>query len=122
MRLPRVTTMKLRAEFARVKETGHAKAGRFLVLSTLAEPTLPHLKYGCITTRKVGKAHDRNLLRRRFRAILQKHGERLIDPRRYVVMIARHQAARASFADLETDWLIQAKRLRLLKSEPEVAP
>ena len=40
MRLPRKCSMKDRADFARVKKTGQAKAGRFVILSTLADPAL----------------------------------------------------------------------------------
>ena len=114
MRLPRKHSMTKRADVARARKDGQAKAGRFLVVSTLADPELPHLKYAVITTRKVGKAHDRNLLRRRIRAILQRHGERLADPKRLLVTIPRPGSATATYADLETDWLKQAKRLGLL--------
>ena len=70
---------------------------------------------GFITTRKLGKAHDRNLLRRRLRAIVQRHGHLLADPKRLLVTIPRPGAAAASFADLEADWLKQVKRLSLLR-------
>ena len=39
MRLPRKYSMTSRADFARVKTTGQAKAGRWVILSTLAEPS-----------------------------------------------------------------------------------
>ena len=116
MRLPRKHSMSKRADFFRARKDGQAKAGRFVVLSTLADPALPHLKVAIITTKKVGKAHDRNLLRRRIRAILQRHGERIDDPKRLLVTIPRPGSATASFEDLETDWLRQAKRLGLLRS------
>lgn len=114
MRLPRKHSMSKSADFIRARKNGQAKAGRFLVLSTLADPALPHLKVAIITTRKIGKAHDRNLLRRRIRAILQRHGNRIGDPKRLLVTIPRPGSAAASFQDLETDWLKQAKRLGLL--------
>lgn len=113
MRLPRKQSMSKRADFFRVRKDGQAKVGRFVVVSTLADASLPHLLVGFITTRKVGKAHDRNLLRRRLRAIVQRHAPRLADPKRLLVAIPRAGAAQASFTDLEEDWLRQVKRLGL---------
>jgi len=107
--------MRNRADFLRVKTTGQAKAGRFVVLSTLADPSLESLRAGFITTKRCGKAHDRNRLRRRLRAVLQRHAEEFNDLRRYLVTIARPGAAEASFAELEADWLKQARRLKLLQ-------
>jgi ribonuclease P protein component len=93
MRLPRKSSMTRRAEFQRVKSTGRSKAGRFLVLSTLEDPGLDSLRTGFITTKRCGKAHDRNLLRRRFRALVQSHAHEFADLRRYLVTIARPAAA-----------------------------
>ena len=115
MRLPRKHSMTQRAEFSRVRKDGRAKAGRFVVLSTLEDPELPHLMIGIITTRKVGKAHDRSLIRRRIRAILQRHGDRLVSKARYLVTIPRPGSATASFEELEKDWLKQARRLELIE-------
>lgn len=123
MRLPRRTSMTRRSEFLRVREAGRSKAGRWLVLATLADPALPHLMSGIITNRRTGKAHDRNRLRRRVRAILQRHGGLLAEPRRYLVTILRPGAAAATFAELEGDWLRQARRLGLLAHpQPEGPP
>ena len=44
-----------RAEFARVKTTGHAKAGRFVILSTLPDPALDTIRTGFITTKRAAK-------------------------------------------------------------------
>ena len=105
--------MTQRADFARVKQTGQAKAGRFVILSTLADPTLAHIRTGFITTRRCGKAHDRNLLRRRFRSLVQSHASSFAEIRRFLVTIARPGARAASFAELEADWVKQATRLGL---------
>lgn len=113
--------MNHRSDFVRVRKTGRAKAGRFVVLSTLEDESLDFLKTGFITTKKSGKAHDRNRLRRRFRSIVQAHAAGFVEIRRYLVTIARPGAASATFADLEADWLRQARRLGLLKG-PEVKP
>ncbi len=121
MRLPRKTTMKHRADFARVKNTGQAKAGRFVILSTLADSSLSFLSPGFITTKRSGMAHDRNLLRRRFRVLVQNHAPEFAEIRRFLVTIARPGAAQATFAELEADWLRQARRLGLFV-RPEDKP
>ena len=121
MRLPRTSSINQRADFARVKKTGRAKAGRFLILSTLADPKLDGIRTGFITTRRCGKAHDRVLLRRRFRSLVQNHAPRFDDMRRYLVTIALRGAAAATFAELEADWLRQDRRLGILP-RPDAAP
>jgi ribonuclease P protein component len=121
MRLPRKCSITNRADFARVKTTGQAKAGRFVILSTLEDPSLDTLRTGFITTKRSGKAHDRNLLRRRFRALVQAHAPQISEKRRFLVTIARAGAAQATFADLEADWLRQARRLGLL-ARPDEKP
>ncbi|RYD41380.1 MAG: ribonuclease P protein component [Verrucomicrobiaceae bacterium] len=121
MRLPRTCSMNQRSDFERVKKTGQAKAGRFVILSTLPDPALATIRTGFITTRRSGKAHDRNLLRRRFRALVQAHASTFADIHRYLVTIARPGASQATFAELEADWLKQARRLGLFP-RPEDKP
>ena len=116
MRLPRKSSMRARADFLRVKATGQAKAGRFVVLSTLDDPSLEGLRTGFITTKRTGKANERNRLRRRLRAVVQTHASKFGNLNRFLVTIARPGAAQASFEELESDWLIQAKRLKLFAS------
>lgn len=106
--------MNERAQFALVKKTGRAKAGRFVILSTLEDATLPFLRTGFITTKRVGKAHERVLLRRRLRELVRKHAPFFSDDRRFLVTIARAGAANATFAELEADWTRQAARLGLI--------
>jgi len=113
--------MTRRADFVRVKSTGRAKAGRWVIVSTLADPSLAVLRTGFITTKRCGKAHERNLLRRRFRTLVQTHAPGFTEIRRFLVTIARPGAAGATFAELETDWLRQARRLGLL-ARPEEHP
>ena len=122
MRLPRKSSINQRADFARVKTTGQAKAGRFVILSTLQDSALASIRTGFITSKRCGKkAHERNLLRRRFRALVQAHAPGFTETRRFLVTIARPGAAQASFAELEADWLRQARRLGLFP-RPEEKP
>ncbi|MEO5916515.1 MAG: ribonuclease P protein component [Luteolibacter sp.] len=119
MRLPRTCSMTRREDFARVKNTGQAKAGRFVILSTLPDPGLATIRTGFITTKRSGKAHDRSLLRRRFRSLVQSHAPEFVEIRRYLVTIARPGASKATFAELEADWVRQARRLGLFPRPEE---
>lgn len=110
------------ADYARVKTTGQAKAGRFVILSTLEDASQDGIRTGFITSKRAAKkAHERNLLRRRFRALVQTHAPGFIEARRFLVTIARSGAAEASFVELEADWLRQARRLKLFP-KPEDTP
>jgi ribonuclease P protein component len=114
MRLPRKCSITQRADFAQVRKTGQAKAGRFVIVSTLADPSLGSLRTAFITTKRVSKrAHDRNLLRRRFRALVQTHAPGFVEIRRYLITIALKGSAEATFAEIEADWLRQIRRLGL---------
>lgn len=116
MRLKRKYSMTSHAEFSRAREEGAAKSGLYLVLSTLSDPHLPSHKVGIIITKKVGNAVVRNRLRRRIHSILAKHIQNIDSSqgKRYIVTIMRWRAPDASSAELEQDWLKQARRLGML--------
>lgn len=108
MQLKRCHTMKRAFEFAEVRAKGASDAGRFLVLSTAPmpseSPTAAHSLFGIITTKRVGHAVCRNLLRRRVREILRAHAAPLATGL-YVVVILRPRAVHADYAALERDFL-----------------
>ena len=89
-----------------VRAQGSSAAGRFLVLSTLPYSGegagAKESRFGIITTKRLGHAVVRNLLRRRIREILRAHGEPLRQGH-YVVLIPRHTAATADYSELEKD-------------------
>ncbi len=116
MQLTRRQTMKRASEFAMVRAEGTSDSGRFLVLSTCPLPSGADSgsRFGIITTKRVGHAVTRNLLRRRMREILRAHGEPL-SRGLYVVLILRNRAAWADYAELEKDFLkLLARRNRAL--------
>lgn len=121
MDLTRQRRMRQWGEFQAVRQKGRSAGGRFLVLGTLAEPSLADRRFGLITSKKVGKAVTRNLLRRRFREIIRQHGDQL-KPCHMVVTIARWRAAQASFQELEADWIKTAKRLKIWQDQPVTEP
>jgi ribonuclease P protein component len=115
MKLPRSSSIKQAEDFLRIRKTGHAKAGRFVIVSTLADPSLATIRTAFVTSKRAAKkAHDRNLIRRRLRSYVQAHAPGFSDPKRFLVTIARPGAATATNAELEIDWLRQCRRLNLL--------
>jgi len=119
MRFPRKCSINQNADFVRIRKTGHAHAGRFVILTTLADPSLPSVQAAFITSKRASKkAHERNLLRRRFRSYFQRHAPDFADPKRFLVTIARADAKNATNAELEADWLRQARRLKLFGETP----
>lgn len=113
MKHPRNLSMNQHDEFVLSREKGVSKAGKYIVLSTLEDESLPSIKLAYITTKKVGKAYQRNAIRRKLRAISQKHGDQ-ISQNRYLVVIARWRASEATFQELEADWLKLAKKLNII--------
>lgn len=63
-------TLKNAAEFESVYENGAKRSSRSFVLFALPNG-LGHYRFGLTTSRKLGKAHERNRIRRRVREILR---------------------------------------------------
>lgn len=120
MRLTRQQTMKRASEFAMVRTAGTSEVGRFLVLSTAPLPPGQEnvaSRFGIITTKRVGHAVTRNLMRRRVREILRAHGDELAQGWR-VVVIVRNRAATADYAGLEKDFLKLLQRFTYKRTRP----
>ena len=68
---------------------------------------------GFVTSGRLGGAVVRNRVRRRLREIVRRHQDQL---RRgfWFVIIARHEAATASYRALEDEWLRLARRASIL--------
>lgn len=101
------------AEFEQVKRNGRVYRGQFVVLSIVQANDATRFRAGFITSRALGGAVVRNRVRRRLREIVRKHQRELIDGI-WMVTIARAPAARASYEQLEVEWLRLAKRASIL--------
>ena len=119
MQLKRSHTMKRASEFAMVRSEGQSEAGRFLILSTAPLPKAgEHSRFGIITTKRIGHAVVRNLLRRRVREVLRAHGD-AVSTGLYVVIVVRNRATMTDYAGLEKDFLkLLARRQKSLNSPP----
>ena len=117
MRLTRQRRMRQWGEFHTVRQKGQSSGGKFVVLGAHGDPSITEVRFGLITSKRVGNAVTRNLLRRRFREIIRKHGDHLPEKHR-IVTVARWRAAQASFQELAADWLKTARRLKIWQEEP----
>jgi ribonuclease P protein component len=122
LRFPRAARLTRTGEFRRVKDQGRAWGGRFFVLSVLnPAPEVGASRIGLITSRRVGGAVSRNRVRRLLRDLLRRSRPRL-RPGCWIVLIARHTAAKATLAELTSEWTRLAKRASLLLPTPTPTP
>ncbi len=111
---PKSRRLTTPSEFERVKKEGAAQHGKLLILGA-ARTNSGAFRAGFVTSRKVGGAVVRNRVRRRLREIVRKHQHEIMRGV-WIVTVARHAAARATFRDLEDAWLRLAKRASILGS------
>src|SRR5438270_13982598 len=111
---PRARRLTHSAEFEGVKKNGRVERGHLLLLSVL-QTNEARFRAGFITSRTLGAAVVRNRTRRRLREIVRKH-QRAIHDGLWIVIIARANAAKASYAELEVEWLRLAERASILSA------
>jgi ribonuclease P protein component len=110
---PKSRRLTQSAEFEHVKKNGRAQRGQLIVLSIVPANDATRFRAGFVTSRALGRAVARNRVRRRLREIVRKHQREIIDAI-WVVTIARAPAARASYEQLEVEWLRLARRASIL--------
>jgi ribonuclease P protein component len=94
---PKQRRLTRASEFERVKRDGLVRRGKLLILSTAVVENSGLSRVGFITFRRLGSAFVRNRVRRRLREI-----------------VARRDAATASYPALEDEWLRLARRASIL--------
>ncbi len=99
------------ADFQRMRQHGRSWAHPLLVLRVVAGTGTP--RFGLIVSKKIGKAHDRNRVRRRLREICRRYLPCLkseVD----LVLIARPPIVAAAFGDINATVGQLLGRARLL--------
>ena len=93
-------------------QSGRHNSGRLLALRSVPNAT-PWSRYGYALPKRVGNAVVRNRIRRRLRELL-----RLLPVSEGydLVITARPEAAKASFAELKAELTLLLRRARLLPS------
>jgi ribonuclease P protein component len=110
---PKTRRLTHRSEYERVKRDGITQRGKLLTLSLMAIENSGPWRAGFVTSGRIGGAVVRNRVRRRLREIVRRHQYELRQGFWFVV-IARHEAATATYVALEDEWLRLARRASIL--------
>ena len=106
-------TLRSRQDFARIGAKGRTRADRLMVVRFVPN-ALDHDRFGISTSRRVGGAVQRNLVRRRIREILR-HLEAPGGGGMDVLIVIRPASVEASFGELRAtlERLLRAAREKL---------
>jgi len=117
--LPRSQRLAARRDFSAVYGRRRGISGALLVLHHLRKGDLESgtRRFGFVTSRKVGKAHDRNRIKRRLRAICRAEQDTWatgVD----VIVVVRTGAATATFEQLADELRQLMRRAGLATPDP----
>ena len=112
------SSLKLNHIFRRLYHT-QGFADGYLVLYARKNRTGSN-RVGLTVSKKLGKAHIRNRVRRRLREVYRLHEARF-RPGWDIVVVARSRAVDAPFDDLTRSYLALAKKAGILRPEQETA-
>jgi ribonuclease P protein component len=103
LRFPREARIRSRAEYLQVQSTGQRARGRYILLLSI-DNGLPITRFGITVSRKTGNAVTRNRVKRRLREVQRQNRDRFV-PGKDLVVIATRQAPRATYRELEGEFM-----------------
>ena len=110
---PKARRLTHRSEYEHVKRNGITHRGKLLILNAMTLEDNGLWRAGFITSGRVGSAVIRNRVRRRLREIVRRHQHELRQGIWFVI-IARQEAATATYSALKDEWLRLARRASIL--------
>jgi len=110
---PKARRLGRASEYEQVKRHGLTRRAKLLIVSALPVDNSGLCRAGFVTSRHIGSAVVRNRIRRRLREIVRQHQHELRSDF-WIVIIARSEAATATYHELEHEWLRLAKRASIL--------
>ena len=96
-----------------MRTEGKTWRGSLITLAVVATSDSKSMRVGIIASRKVGGAVVRNRTRRRLREITRKQQHQIVSGI-WLVIIISARAARASYSQLEDEYLRLARRASIL--------
>jgi ribonuclease P protein component len=113
LQFPKTRRLTHRSEYERVKRNGITQRGKLLMLNAMPIENSGPWRAGFVTSGRLGGAVVRNRVRRRIREIVRRHQHELRQGVWFVI-VARHEAATASYGAFEDEWLRLARRASIL--------
>ena len=110
---PKTRRLTTASEYERVKHEGVTRRGKLLMLNAAPMENSRPWRVGFVTSRRVGGAVVRNRVRRRLREIVRQN-QHALRGGFWMVLVARPDAANASYQQLEHEWLRLARRASIL--------
>lgn len=115
--MPRIPTIKRRADFLAAAASGHQCATKGLVLQMRAhDPADSGLRFGLTASKRTGNAVKRNRAKRRLRVLVQTVLSERAKPGHDYVLIARADTATRDFKALRGDLLYALRKIGALRS------
>jgi ribonuclease P protein component len=110
---PKTRRLTRASEYERIKRDGVVRRGKLLMLNVSPMDDSCPWRVGFVTSRRMGGAVVRNRVRRRLREIVRQH-QHAVRVGFWMVLIAKPDAANASYQQLEHEWLRLARRASIL--------
>lgn len=109
--LKQLQRVRLESDYKYILNRGKKSYSQFFLLSKAyqKDTSLVSSRFGFITSKKVGKAHIRNKLRRQFRELIRSEIDN-IKPGFDIVIVVSPKAVGATFSEIQKELL---KQLRL---------
>ena len=112
-RFPKSSRIQASADFRAVREKGERLAKGCMLANWHSLPSGSPSRLGVITSRRIGKAHVRNLARRLMRESFRLHQHELIQPVE-LILVGRRSIADRQFQFVERHFLSLLKKAGLL--------
>ena len=110
---PKYRRLTRASEYEWVKRNGVMRRGKLLMLNVVHVENCGPCRAGFVTSRRIGGAVVRNRVRRRLREIVRQHQHELREGF-WIVLVARCDAAKANYQQLEHELLRLARRASIL--------
>jgi ribonuclease P protein component len=114
--LKKLQRVRLESDYRYILNRGKKSYAPFFLMSKAPQRdnSLDSTRFGFITSKKVGKAHIRNKLRRQFREIIRKEIDN-IKPGFDVVIVVSPKAINSQYPEIQKELLKQLRLNNLLE-------